>query len=261
MAGPSQPVTVDGGADLYVPLIAAFTDDSSTLSEVRIARVVRHHVELEAQGFLVNGDTGDFFLLSLSERKQMVEWVMRESHGRPVWVNVTAMTTSAAVDLAQHAARHGARGVVVCPPQAGRYFDSEAKSLLASVQRHGNITAVFADPERKWEAFHDSLPLERVSAPDHAVLASPAPDEMVVENAIVTPLTMFGASRVKTILSRPDVLVPAMGLLVKRGGLSRAARAALEKMGLDVGTSRGPMFELADDGREVLNGIARLLGV
>ncbi|MCH7944496.1 MAG: hypothetical protein IIC73_00555 [Armatimonadetes bacterium] len=40
-----------------MPLVAAFTDDTSSLSEVRVSRVVRFHIERGAKGFLVNGES------------------------------------------------------------------------------------------------------------------------------------------------------------------------------------------------------------
>ena len=52
-----------------MPLVAAFTDDSASLSEVRVSRAVRFHIDRGASGFLVSGDSGDCFLLSSSERK------------------------------------------------------------------------------------------------------------------------------------------------------------------------------------------------
>lgn len=66
-----------------MPLVAAFTDDTSSLSEVRVSRLVRFHIERGAKGFVVNGETGDCFLLSSSERKQLLEWVVRGSKGCP----------------------------------------------------------------------------------------------------------------------------------------------------------------------------------
>ena len=249
--------------NIVVPLIAAFTDDTSTLSEVRVSRVVRFHMERGAKGFVVGGETGDPYLLAHSERKQFLEWVTRESQGLPVWVNVTATTTSGAVDLCQHASRHGAKGAVVCPPPVGRFFTNEAKAMLAAVQRHGNLATVFADPEGKWstvlEAGGTQVSLAGSIEADWAVLERPSPDEMTSGGYVVTPFSMFGADKLAKVLERLEVFRPALQSLIRHGGLNRAARAAMVELGCDVGTSRSPVFDLNDDGRKMLAGILTAL--
>jgi dihydrodipicolinate synthase/N-acetylneuraminate lyase len=249
--------------NIVVPLIAAFTDDTSTLSEVRVSRVVRFHLERGAKGFVVCGETGDPYLLAHSERKQLLEWVSRESHGLPIWVNVTAMTTAGAVDLCQHASRHGAKGAVVCPPPVGRFFSNEAKAMLTSVQRHGNLATVFADPEGKWSSVLEEggSPVSLASAvdPAWAVLDRPSPDEMNAGGYVVTPFSMFGADKVPKILEKLEVFRPALQSLIRHGGLNRAARAAMAELGCDVGTSRSPVHDLNDDGRKMLAGILTAL--
>ena len=252
---------MQGQPKIVVPLVAAFTDDTSTLSEVRVSRLVRFHLERGAQGFLVNGETGDTFLLAHSERKQILEWVVREVGGLPVWVNVTASTTSGLVDLCQHASRHGAKGAVVCPPPMGRYFAHEAKAMLTSVNRHGNLTTVFADPDGRWAGYEHPLKLAEAVDPAWAVLERPAPDEMAAVGHVVTPFAMFGADKVPVLTAKAEVFRPAMQALLRHGGVNRAARAALVEMDCDVGTSRSPVFDLSDEGRKILVGITSALGL
>ncbi len=243
-----------------MPLVAALTDDTSTLSEVRVARMVRFHAERGARGYMVNAETGDTFQLAHSERKQLLEWVIRDSDGLPVWVNISATTTSGVVDLCQHASRHGAKGAVVCPPPVGSFLEHEAKGMLTAINRHGNLQTVFADPEGKWSSFESPVtraePVER----SWALLERHAPDEMKVGASVVTPFAMFGANKVETIVGKLDVFRPAVQSVLKHGGLNRAARAAMAELGCDVGNSRSPVFELGDEGRKILNGILKVLG-
>src|SRR5690348_16428840 len=94
-------------AGTFVPLVTPFTDDGATLSEVRIARLVRHFAGQGVAGFVVCTDTGEFTTLSFAERKSMLETTLRESQGAlPVLTNVSTLSTSASLDLTQHAARH-----------------------------------------------------------------------------------------------------------------------------------------------------------
>ncbi len=248
---------------IAVPLIAAFTDDTSTMSEVRVSRLVRFHIERGAAGFLVGGECGDVFQLAHSERKQLLEWVVRDAQGLPVWTNATATTTAGAVDLCQHASRHGALGAVVCPPPVGRYFPHEAKVMTNAVQRHGQSGAVFADPAGVWNDFDAScIVLPRAGAVDAslAVLPFASPDEMVAGGLVFTPFALFGANKVSVVAAKPEVFVPALKSVIGHGGLNRAARAATIEMGCDLGPARPPVFELSDDGKKILLGMIAALG-
>ena len=241
--------------------MAPFTDDTSTLSEVRVARLVRFHLERGAGGFLVGGEAGDTFQLAHSERKQLLEWVMRECAGVPVWVNTSATTTAGVVDLCQHASRRGAKGAVVCPPPTGHFFAHEGIGMLMAVNRHGNLQSVFVDPEGKWDEYES--PVAKAEAVDASwqVLGRPAPDEMRLGEHVVTPLAMFGSDKIGAVVEKIDVFRPAVQSLVRHGGLNRSARAALIELGCDVGSGRSPSYDLSDDGRKILQGILAALAV
>lgn len=212
---------------------------------------------------MVNAATADCYLLPSSERKQVLEWVVRDSQGLPVWLHATTMTTATTVDLCQHAARHGARGVIVTPPPYGGMFANEVRSLLSSVARHGNVQAYYADPDGLWPSMQENSavpPLPSIDS-DIAVGTSASPDECTVEDGIVTPFAMFGADQIDRVISNPDMFKAAMASLLRHGGFGRTARAALVAMGVDAGPARGPILELSDDGKKILLGMLAALGV
>jgi len=252
---------------VLVPLIAAFTDDTSMLSEIRVARIVKFHKEHGAGGFLVNGETGDFFTLGLSERKELLEWVIRDAKGLPVWVNVTASTTSAAIDLCQHASRHGARGAVVSAPPIGQFYPHEIAAFVRSVQRHGNLSTVFADPDGKWTGAIENPSLEPAKGlaqsefADWAQFERARPDEMIVSDGVVTPMALFGVDRLEAMSHNLPAYRPAFRSLIGHGGMSRGPRAALVQLGIDIGSSRSPVYELTDDGKKILIGMMTALGI
>lgn len=130
-----------------VPLPSAYTDDGRALSEIRIARSVKYLRENGAEGFYLCGETGEFAVLSASERKMMLEVVQRECQSAcAIVVNVSSLSTSLSLDLAQHASRHGARAVLLTPPFFGSFSPSEQLSHFKSVASFGNIPVLFADP-------------------------------------------------------------------------------------------------------------------
>ena len=77
-------------------------------------------------GVLALGTTGEGFLLGVDERKRVVELFV--ATGIPVVAHCGAQTTAATVELAEHAAEAGARGVAAIAPP---YFQLDDRALLA----------------------------------------------------------------------------------------------------------------------------------
>ncbi len=138
-------------AGRFVPLVTPFTDDGSTLSEVRLARLVRFYLDRSVEGLALATETGEFGTLSQDERKQLLEWVCRASHNAlPVVANVSTLSTSASLDLAQHAARHGARAAVLIPPFFGAFSQSELLAHVQMVGAHAFLPIIVVDPQSRF---------------------------------------------------------------------------------------------------------------
>ncbi|MBM4071711.1 MAG: dihydrodipicolinate synthase family protein [Planctomycetes bacterium] len=74
-------------------------------------------VQQGLDGIYLTGSTGQWPLLSFSERCAITERVLRAAQGRlPVMVHVGAVATDEAVELARHAARAGAQAVSSVTP-------------------------------------------------------------------------------------------------------------------------------------------------
>jgi dihydrodipicolinate synthase/N-acetylneuraminate lyase len=101
-------------------------DGGSKLDE---AAVEPYHAFLAAggvDGLLLTGTTGEGMLLSVPERRRLLELAMRGS--LEVIAHCGAQSTAATVELAEHAAAVGAAGVAVIAPP---YFPLDESELLA----------------------------------------------------------------------------------------------------------------------------------
>lgn len=244
--------------NLYVPLVTPFTDDTSSLSETRFARLVRLHMSLGAKGFAVCGRTGEVHALSLSERKQLVEWAVREAHGLPVIVNVTASTTSAVVDLSQHADRHGCQAVVFGMPPAVSLTKDETEGFVTAVRRHGNIPCAFLDQVELSQEAVVAFPIYQIESHANAPIAvfnKITPDEYAFNSGSVWPVSVFGVRAAHKALANWDLLGPRIKALFGHGGTFRVAKALLEHYDLDVGHTRGPVRDLDATGLQLLNSL------
>jgi dihydrodipicolinate synthase/N-acetylneuraminate lyase len=78
-------------------------------------------------GLLILGTTGEGILLSPEERRRVTERFLADRDGRlRIVVHCGAQSTRDSVDLAAHAAHHGAEGVAAIPPP---YFALDEQSL------------------------------------------------------------------------------------------------------------------------------------
>ncbi len=249
---------------LIAPIPTPYTDDGSTISEIRLARLIRRVRESGFEGVLIASDAGEWASLSLAERKKLCEWVARDAHGMAIYVNATAQTTAIAIDLCQDAHECGAVGAVLCPPPHGILTKEEAVNYLNVVRRHGKIPVGFLDPSghlseaaRVGESSATRVP-EPLSA--HAMEAYASnPHGSSIEcwtpSGIVHPAALFGRDHVDRIFLRWDAFRPILVGLLKLAGSARVAKYAMEKQGIECGPLRGPFMPLSPQGQEIADRI------
>jgi dihydrodipicolinate synthase/N-acetylneuraminate lyase len=240
--------------NFVVPLPTPFTDDTSTVSEIRVARAVRFHRDHGAAGYLVASEAGEGLALAHAERKTLLEWVLRESHGAPVFVGATATTTSSILDLCQHAARHGALGAVLALPPGGPWSAEETKALLSAVRRYANLPCVWLGGEG-FEVVGtsdtvDFAPLGQSGVP--SLGRAFASEECCFFGSAVTPLAVLGAGAARKAVDQWQAVHVKAKAVFAHGRSARVGKAVLEKNRIEVGPPRGPMRPLDGRGAELL---------
>ncbi len=244
---------------LLVPLAAAFTDDTSSLSEIRVARMVEWHKERGAAGFIVGTEAGEVTSLSLSERREFLLYVMRQAGDLPIYVNVTGNTTAIAMDLCQDAFDTAA-GAVICPPHPGGHTNEEMTGYLRAIRRHGRLAFGFLDASGKYEVPEEEYIVPGVVVPrtlgakelsDYECLG-PGPTEFWSPRGMAHPVGIFGAEIGGRILARWPVLSKPVTGLFKSHGLHRIAKYVFERDEVEVGAPRPPFGPLGEKGRELV---------
>jgi N-acetylneuraminate lyase len=121
---------------VWPALVTPFTNDNTVNIPV-LRDLVDYLVDKKVDGFYVCGSTGEGVLMSVAERKLVVEAVLSQANGRvPVIVHVGAMALVDARDLARHACDHGSAGVSsILPPQYNNFDNLYAyfENLAAAV--------------------------------------------------------------------------------------------------------------------------------
>lgn len=248
---------------LFSPIPTAFTDDGSSLSEVRQSRLIRRLAGQGVEGFVVGTELGEFTALSHGERKQLLEWVVRDAHGLPVLANVSSLSTSVSLDLAQHAARHGARAALLMPPFFGDFSEDEVVAFFRTVAQYASLPVIAVDP---FDDFAGDLrsrvlelpgvwcarPLDQAGFASLAVFGLAHPDEFSIGEAICTPLAGLATAATRACFQGAGPGPVALRNALRQLSLMRAVKAAFEELGVEVGAPRGPATGLDAEHRKKL---------
>ncbi|HLK16943.1 MAG TPA: dihydrodipicolinate synthase family protein [Fimbriimonadaceae bacterium] len=224
----------------FIPLATPFTDDGRALSEVRMVRQVRFWTERDAAGFYLCGETGEFCAVGPSERKAMLEIILREcASSVPILVNVSSLSTALSLDLAQHAGRHGAAAAFITPPYFGRFTPKEIINHLRAVVGLAGIPVVIGDPFGAMkEGFGDAFD----TMPKVEFAKGSSFDEWETEDASVHAIRVLAEFF-------PDSPHATLGAAYLTHGPAALVKAAFEHQGIELGTPRSPKAPL--DGREL----------
>lgn len=246
---------------MIVPLVSPLTDDSMSLSEIRLSRLIDFHKDHGAAGFLVASEAGEVFAMSHAERKQLVEWTVRDAKGLPVVVNVSASTTAAVLDLAQHAERHGAYAGVLTTPLLIGLTAEEESGYLASVHRYANlICTVLNLPNGSPEGSDRSL--KTLAEGDHGRLAltdKPSSEEFFGSIGLCSSYGVLGADKVEKLEAAPHEVLDLVQALFKKYRSHRVGKTWLASLGMEIGPLRSPLRSLTGQSLEALERLRSIL--
>jgi N-acetylneuraminate lyase len=126
-----------------LPALVTPLSADGRLDERSTARLIDHLYDQGVGGLYVTGTTGEGIHLDQSIRRRVVEIAVQSSRGRgQVIVHVGATQASAALALADHAARTGADGISSIPPFAGGYVWEEIHGYYSELARASALPVV-----------------------------------------------------------------------------------------------------------------------
>lgn len=122
---------------IFSALIVPMKEDQSINYEA-LEELIRQQLTDGVEGFYVCGSSGEGLLLSLDERKKILETTIQVVKDQvPVVAHVGTIRTADAIELAQHAQRAGACAVSMIPPYYYRFSMDEIltyyEDILAAV--------------------------------------------------------------------------------------------------------------------------------
>ena len=120
---------------VIVPLITPMDQDGA-LNTGPVKRLVDYLIARGICAFLTCGTTGEGTLLTVEERCQFSEAVVKAAGGRiPVIVHSGSITTAETIYLTKHAKEIGAQAAAMIPPYYFHYSDEELTGHFETVAR------------------------------------------------------------------------------------------------------------------------------
>jgi len=123
-------------------LITPFNEDES-INEKGMRQLVDHLISKGVNGLYLTGSTGEGFLMTPDERKQVVAMVIDQVAGRiPVMVHVGAIGTRISIDLAKQAEAAGADVISSVPPFYWKFSDDSIYNYYKDITEATNLPMV-----------------------------------------------------------------------------------------------------------------------
>ncbi|MBR6051007.1 MAG: dihydrodipicolinate synthase family protein [Clostridia bacterium] len=109
-----------------MPALVTPVDEGGKIKRDVLKKLVDWHISEGVSGFYICGSTGEGLLLSVAQRKEMLEATLDATGGRvPVIDHIGAMNLADTVELARHAEKAGAAAISSIPPIYFAYTDDD----------------------------------------------------------------------------------------------------------------------------------------
>jgi N-acetylneuraminate lyase len=283
---------------IFPALITPFTNEGK-INEKAITDIINANIEKGVDGFYVCGSTGESFLLSLEERKQVLQIAAEKIQGRCALIaHVGCIGTEHAIELAKHAAQVGVDAISSIPPFYYKFTFEEIKNYYLDIVNSVNLPMIvynfpalsgvsftadhvkeFAKDERIIGIKHTSMDLyqlERMKEASDRMILFNGHDEvflaglsMGADGAIGSTYNFMAHKFIKIKkLFEENKLEEAKKLQIEaneiitaliKTGVFQGIKYILGRQGIDCGPCRKPFRELTSQDKELLDGIIHLI--
>lgn len=129
---------------ILVALITPFTPDKKQIDFNALDEHINRLIDTGVHGLVPGGSTGEFTVLSVEERKALVEGCVKSAAGRvPVVAGIGDLSTERAVELAVHAAKAGAAAAMVVPPFYDALSLDQLHDFLGEIHQSSGLPIVY----------------------------------------------------------------------------------------------------------------------
>ena len=120
-------------------MITSFNKDES-INKEGIRKTVNYLISERVDGLYITGSTGETFLMSQEEKKQVIEIIAEEVNGRvPVIAHIGSIGTKITTELGQYAAKVGVDALSALPPFYYGFSNDEIFNYYKDISDSTNL--------------------------------------------------------------------------------------------------------------------------
>ncbi|MBU9722346.1 MULTISPECIES: N-acetylneuraminate lyase [Bacillaceae] len=282
---------------IFSALMCSF-DERGNVNEKGLREIIRYNLDVcKVDGLYVNGSTGENFLISTEQKKQIFETVYDEVGGEvPLIAQIGSLNIDEAIDLGKFVTGMGYNAISAVTPFYYKFNFEEIKDYYDTILKEVDnqliiysipaLTGVHMNLDQFAELFNNSKVIGvKFTAPDFYLLERirhTFPDKLIysgfdemllsasvlnVDGAIGSTFNING-QRAKQIFDfvQKGQLQEALAIQkvtndliseVLENGLYQTIKQILQSKGVDAGVCRKPMKPLATEKLEVANTIGK----
>ena len=142
MTSRSSVLTQSSIEGVYTPVVTPFHDDE-TINEDAFAATLERQVTAGVAGIVVGGTTGEYYAMTLDERRDQLATAASIVGDRAMLVaGCNTGATRDIISLAQHAAEHGYHAIMLSPPPTSLPSQSQLAEHLALAAGEGGLPII-----------------------------------------------------------------------------------------------------------------------
>ena len=133
---------MDNFKGVFTALITPFDEDDN-INEDSLRRLIKYNLDDGVSGFYVCGSTGEWPLLTIDERKRVLEIVKDEVGSKAsIIVNIGCISTKFSIDLARHSEEVGVSAISSFPPIYYKFTREEIKRYYFDIAESTSVPLI-----------------------------------------------------------------------------------------------------------------------
>jgi len=133
---------MDNFKGVFTALITPFDEDDN-INEDSLRRLIKYNLDDGVSGFYVCGSTGEWPLLTIDERKRVLEIVKDEVGSKAsIIVNIGCISTKFSIDLARHSEEVGVSAISSFPPIYYKFTKEEIKRYYFDIAESTSVPLI-----------------------------------------------------------------------------------------------------------------------
>ncbi len=123
----------------FAVLVTPFTEFGD-IDEKSYRHIINSVISAGCHGIIAAGSTGEFFLMTDAERKEIFSIASHQANGRvPVLAGTSAIATNDVINLTKHAEKVGCDGILLLPPIYIKVSTEELIEFYSQVSKESNL--------------------------------------------------------------------------------------------------------------------------